>query len=68
MSLWRRVIAPSLALVGLLGFFVIILLNLPVLVGEASYGPFSIGVLVVLALAFAAGPIVGIFRKKVELE
>jgi len=67
-SLWRRVIAPTLALIGLLGFFVIILLNLPVLVGEASYGPFSIGVLVVLALAFAAGPIVGVFRKKVELE
>jgi len=67
-SLWRRVIAPTLALIGLLGFFVIILLNLPVLVGETSYGPFSIGVLVVLALAFAAGPIVGVFRKKVELE
>jgi len=67
-SLWRRVIAPGLALVGLLGFFAIILLNLPVLVGEESYGPFSIGVLVALALAFAAGPIVGIFRKDAELE
>lgn len=67
-SVWRRVVAPSLALAGLLFFFVIILLNLPVLVGEANYGPFSIGVLVALALAFAAGPIVGIFRKGAELE
>jgi amino acid transporter len=67
-SLWRRLIAPLLALVGLLAFFAVILLNLPVLVGEASYGPFSIGVLVLLALAFVAGPIVGRLRKGAELD
>ncbi len=67
-SLWRRLIAPALALVGLAAFFAVILLNLPVLVGEASYGPFSIGVLVLLALAFIAGPIVGRVRKRVELD
>ncbi|AYF97765.1 APC family permease [Protaetiibacter intestinalis] len=67
-SLWRRLIAPTLALIGLLGFFAIILWNLPALVYEDSYGPFSIGILVLLALAFLAGPIVGRFRKGAELD
>lgn len=67
-SLWRRLVAPLLALVALLGFFAVILVNLPVLVGEESYGPFSIGVLVLLALAFVAGPIVGRLRRAVELN
>ncbi len=52
---WQRRIAPSLGLVGLLGFLAIILVNLPSLVGEENYGPFSIGVLVLLAAALAAG-------------
>lgn len=67
-SLWRRLVAPLLALVALLGFLTVILLNLPVLVGEESYGPFSFGVLVLLALAFVAGPIVGRLRTGVELD
>ena len=67
-SVWRRLVAPVLALVGLLGFFAVILLNLPVLVGEEGYGPFSVGVLVLLALAFAAGPIVGRLRKGSALD
>ena len=45
-----------------------ILLNLPVLVDEASYGPFSFGVLALLALAFAAGPVVAYFKKDAELS
>jgi amino acid transporter len=67
-SLWRRLIAPLLAFAGLLAFFAVILINLPVLVGEASYGPFSYGVLVLLAVAFAAGPIIGRFRRPVEVD
>lgn len=67
-SVWRRLVAPLLALAALLGFLAVILVNLPVLVGEADYGPFSIGVLVLLALAFAAGPVVGRFRRGVELD
>jgi amino acid transporter len=68
LSLWKRVIAPSLGLVGLLFFLYVILLNLPVLVGEASYGPFSIGILILLAAAFIAGPIVAKVKKDVELS
>lgn len=68
LSLWKTVIAPGIGLLGLLGFFAIILVNLPVLVGESGYGPFSIGVLVLLGLAFAAGPVVAAFRKNAELS
>jgi len=52
---WQRIVCPFLGLVGLLGFLTIILVNLPSLVGEDSYGPFSIGVLVLLAAAFVTG-------------
>jgi amino acid transporter len=68
LSPWKTTIAPAVGLIGLLAFLVIILVNLPVLVGEASYGPFSIGVLVLLALAFALGPIVAAVRKNAELS
>lgn len=57
-SRFRRRTAPALGLAGLLLFLAIILLNLPTLVGEPSFGPFSIGILVLLAGAFAAGPVV----------
>ena len=56
---WQRRVAPGLGLVGLLGFLAIILANLPLLVGEESYGPFSIGVLVLLASGLVAGPVLG---------
>ena len=52
---WQRRIAPSLGLAGLLGFLAIILVNLPSLVGEEGYGPFSFGVLSLLVAALAAG-------------
>ena len=68
LSRWKTVIAPAIGLIGLLAFLAIILVNLPVLVGEASYGPFSIGVLVLLAVAFALGPIVAAVRKNAELS
>jgi amino acid transporter len=68
LSLWRTVIAPVLGLLGLLAFLLVILLNLPVLVGEASYGPFSFGVLGLLVLAFVLGPIVAALRKDAELS
>lgn len=68
LSPWRTLIAPALGLLGLVVFLAVILQNLPTLVAEPSYGPFSIGVLVLLALAFVAGPIVATIRKHVELE
>ncbi|MGL3805510.1 APC family permease [Paeniglutamicibacter sp. R2-26] len=65
---WQRRIAPALGLVGLLAFLAIILVNLPVLVGESSYGPFSIGVLVLLGAALVAGPVVAAGRRTVVLD
>jgi amino acid transporter len=68
LSAWKTLIAPILGLLGLLAFLVVILQNLPVLVGETEYGPFSIGVLVILVLAFAAGPVLASLKKDVELS
>ncbi len=68
LSAWKTTIAPVLGLIGLVAFLAVILLNLPVLVGEASYGPFSFGVLALLVGAFALGPIVAAVRKDAELE
>ena len=67
LSLWKRVIAPALALIGLLGFLVLILVNLPVLVGESGYGPLSWGVIGLIVIAFIAGPIVGRRKKNIDL-
>lgn len=68
LSAWKTVIAPVIGLVGLLFFLFLILQNLPVLVGEAAYGPFSFGVLIIIALAFIAGPILAAIKKDVELS
>lgn len=68
LSAWKTLIAPGLGLLGLLAFFVIILQNLPVLVAEESYGPFSWGILALFAIAFAAGPVVARLRKGVDLS
>jgi amino acid transporter len=65
---WKTLVAPGLGLLGLLAFFVIILQNLPVLVGESSYGPFSWGILALFALAFVLGPIVARTRKSADLS
>lgn len=66
LSRWKTLIAPGLGLLGLLAFFVIILQNLPVLVGEESYGPFSWGILILFAAAFALGPVIAHLRKPVD--
>jgi len=58
LSAWKTTIAPALGLLGLIGFFAIILVNLPSLVGETGYGPFSWGILVLFAAAFVLGPVV----------
>ncbi len=50
-SLWRRAIAPALGLAGLLLFLVLILQNLPTLVGGSL--PLAIGIVVLLLAAFA---------------
>lgn len=68
LTAWRTLVAPILGLVGLLTFLVVIIINLPTLVGEASHGPFSFGVLGLLVLAFIAGPIVAALRKDAELS
>lgn len=68
LSVWKTIVAPIIGLLGLVGFLIVILQNLPVLVGESSYGPFSIGVLVILVLAFAAGPVLAAVKKDVELS
>ena len=65
---WKTKTAPVLGLLGLVAFLAIILVNLPVLVGEASYGPFSFGVLALLVTAFALGPVVASVRKDAELD
>ena len=73
LSRWKTTIAPILALIGLLAFFFLILQNLPSLLVENdgaawAYGPFSWGVVIILALAFIAGPVYARFRPGVELD
>jgi len=73
LSAWKTWIAPGLGLVGLLLFLFVILQNLPALLAENdgaawAYGPFSWGVLAILALAFAAGPVFAALKKNVEVE
>lgn len=68
LSLWSTLIAPGLGLIGLATFAVLVFINLPVLVAEESYGPFSWGIIALFAAAFVAGPIVARRRKDVELE
>ncbi|GAA4140719.1 APC family permease [Leifsonia shinshuensis] len=59
-SLWRRAIAPALGLAGLLLFLVLILQNLPTLVGGSV--PLAVGIVVLLLAAFALGPVVARVR------
>lgn len=67
-SRWQRRIAPGLGLLGLLAFLGIILLNLPELVGESVYGPFSVSVLVLLGSALLAGAVVAACRRAMVLH
>jgi len=73
LSPWKTIVAPVLGLIGLLAFLFLILQNLPALLAENdgaawAYGAFSWGVLIILALAFIAGPIFAAIRKDVEVE
>lgn len=68
LGIWKTTVAPGLGLIGLVAFAVIIFLNLPVLVAEESYGPFSWGIIGLFVIAFALGPIVARARKDVELD
>lgn len=65
---WQRLIAPALGLLGLLGFLAIILVNLPSLVGEDGYGPFSIGVLVLLVAGLVLGLILSARSRHLVLD
>jgi amino acid transporter len=65
---WKRRLAPALGLLGLLGFLAIILANLPSLVGEAGYGPLSIGVLALLVGAFVTGPVIAARHPRLSLD
>lgn len=65
---WKTVVAPSLGLAGLVAFAVIIFQNLPVLVGEDAYGPFSWGIVALFVTAFVLGPVVARVKQGVELD
>lgn len=67
-SRFRRRTAPALGLAGLLLFLAVILVNLPTLVGEDGYGPFSSGILVLLGAAFAVGPVLARRLPHVSLD
>lgn len=64
-SVWKTVVAPILGLVGLLSALVLIIGNIDTLTGSQ---PVSITVLVLLVLAFAAGPVVGRLRRGIKLS
>lgn len=53
---WRAFVAPTLAVVALLAFLLLILVNLQMLVGGS--GLVAVIVVVMLLLAFASGPVV----------
>lgn len=59
-SKWRTLVAPAISLLGLLGFLVLILMNLMLLVGDNLV--VAVAVVVLLIGAFVAGWLVGIFR------
>ncbi|MET0974637.1 MAG: APC family permease [Leifsonia sp.] len=65
---WKTLVAPGLGLLGLLGFAVLVFQNLPVLVAEPSYGPFSWGIIALFVIAFALGPIVARRKSPAELD
>ncbi|MET1043699.1 MAG: APC family permease [Microbacteriaceae bacterium] len=60
---WKTLVAPGLGLIGLLAFTVIVFQNLPVLVAEESYGPFSFGIIALFVIAFVLGTVVAARRR-----
>lgn len=66
LSTWRAFIAPGLGLLGLAISFVLILQNLPGLVGDST--PIAIGVVALLVAFFALGAGIAARRPHVTLE
>lgn len=65
-STWRAFVAPGLGLVGLVIAFILILQNLPGLVGDST--PIAIGVVALLVAFFALGAGIAARRPQVTLE
>ncbi|MFT4211449.1 MAG: APC family permease [Microbacterium sp.] len=65
---WKTLVAPGLGLIGLAAFTVLVFVNLPVLVGEEGYGPFSWGIIALFVLAFVLGTIVARRHRATRLE
>ena len=65
-STWRAFVAPGLGLAGLVISFILILQNLPGLVGDST--PIAIGVVALLVAFFAVGAGIAIRRPQVTLE
>lgn len=63
---WRAFVAPGIGLVGLVISFVLILQNLPGLVGDST--PIAVGVVLLLVAFFALGAGVAARRPQVTLE
>ncbi|MBJ7339265.1 APC family permease [Mycolicibacterium sp.] len=63
---WRAFVAPAIGLVGLAGVFVLVLQNLPDLVGGST--PVAIGAVVLLVAVFAVGAGIAAKRSQVTLE
>lgn len=63
---WRAFVAPAIGLVGLVGVFVLVLQNLPDLVGGST--PVAIGAVVLLVVVFAVGAGIAAKRSHVTLE
>lgn len=66
LSVGRVLVAPGLALIGLLTVFLLVLQNLPELVGGSV--PIAIGILSLLLATFVGGVILSLRRPKMSLE
>jgi amino acid transporter len=64
-TVWRAFVAPALGLVGLLGVFVLVLQNLPDLVGGST--PVAVGAVLLLVAVFALGAVIAVRRPQVTL-
>lgn len=63
---WRAFVAPAIGLVGLAGVFVLVLQNLPDLVGGST--PVAVGAVVLLVVVFGVGAGIAAKRSQVTLE
>jgi amino acid transporter len=65
-SVWRMLAAPGLAALSLIGVFILVLDNLPGLVGDST--PIAVAILALLVLTFACGAIAAWRRPSMSLE